>query len=106
MRVLLKSKSAKTKVFFADAMPSARHFSLAETKHSFGGDFHYRLNPGNFVYFSRKGQRFPLMDGSTTAWAVLFNDGTLKRRGFIIFINNLWLNPNRRYALIFVNKLP
>ena len=24
----------------------------------------------------------------------------------IIFVNNLWLNPNRRYALIFVNKLP
>lgn len=49
---------------------------------SFGGDFHYRLNPGNFVYFSRKGWFFPLMDGSTTAWAVLFTDGTLKRRGF------------------------
>ena len=46
------------------------------------------------------------MDGSTTARAVLFNDGNLKRRGFIILVNNLWLNRNHRYALIFVNKLP
>ena len=41
-----------------------------------------RLNLGNFVCNSHKRRRFPLMDGSTTAWAVLFTDGTLKRRGF------------------------
>ena len=86
MRVLLKFKSANNLVLLADATPSARHFSPAETKHSFGGDFHLvfklRLNPGNFVCYSRKGWRIPLMDGSTTAWAVLFTDGTLKRRGF------------------------
>ena len=53
---------------------------------SFGGDFHLvfklRLNPRNFVCNSHKERRFPLMDGSTTAWVVLFTDGTLKRRGF------------------------
>ena len=82
MRVLLKSKSANNLVLLADATPSARHFSLPRLNNSFGGDFHYRLNPRNFVCFSRKGWFFPLKDGSTTAWAVLFTDGTLKRRGF------------------------
>ena len=82
VRVLLKFKSANNLVLLADATPSAGHFSPAETKGSFGGDFHCRLNPRNFVCYSRKGWRIPLMDGSTTAWAVLFTDGTLKRRGF------------------------
>ena len=52
---------------------------------SFGGDFHYRLNPVTFVCDSRKGWRIPLKDGNTTAWAVLFTDETLKRRGFYKF---------------------
>ena len=82
VRVLLKSKSANNLVLFTDATPSARHFSLPRLNNSFGGDFHYRLNPGNFVCYSRKGWFFPLMGGSTTVWAVLFTDGTLKRRGF------------------------
>ena len=81
MRVLLSSKSANNLVLLADATPSARHFSPAETKHSFGGDFHYRLNPVTFVCISHKRRWFPLKDGSTTAWAVLFTDETLKRRG-------------------------
>ena len=82
MRVLLKFKSVNNLVLFTDATPSARHFSLPRLNNSFGGDFHYRLNPRNFVCFSRKGWFFPLKDGSITAWAVLFTDETLKRRGF------------------------
>ena len=41
--------------------------ALPRLNNSFGGDFHYRLNPGNFVCNSHKGRSFPLMDGSTTA---------------------------------------
>ena len=37
---LLNFKSANNLVLLADARPSARHFSLAETKGSFGEDFH------------------------------------------------------------------
>ena len=82
MRVLLKFKSANNLVLFADATPSARHFSLPRLNNSFGGDFHYRLNPWNFVCNFHKEPSFPLKDGSTTAWTVLFNDFNLKRRGF------------------------
>ena len=58
VRNLLQLKRAN-KVLFANATPSARHFSPAEINGSFGGDFHsvlQRLNPGNFVCHSHKGR--------------------------------------------------
>ena len=44
-------------------------------------------------------------DGRTTAWAILFNDGTLKRRGYLIrFRHALWQIPLPRWKCIFVNN--
>ena len=43
-------------------------------------------------------------DGRTTVWAVLFNDGTLKRRGYQILVTRSGRNPCRRWKCIFVSN--
>ena len=44
-------------------------------------------------------------DGRTAAWAILFNDGTLKRRGYLIhFRHEFWQIPLPRWKCIFVNN--